>query len=157
MFQILNMGLLDIFWGVPFLCLSILAMTCFFDALSTIHNITQTIELHKGERDRLSDYLKSGNIVGASKIIDSSKDPLITSMASVLNACVQNRLKEYGALKSEIRGSLNGLLKVPHELIYNYFCDVILTIGFGGTLLSFFHLLADFDINTNDFSQLFRF
>jgi hypothetical protein len=157
MFQILNMGLLDICWGVPFLCLSILAMTCFFDALFRIRNITQTIEFHKKERDRISHYLKSGNMIDAGKLIDSSSDPVVSASASVLNAGVQKRFNDYGALKEEIKDVLNGILKVPHELIFDYFCTVILTVGFGGTTLSFFHLLANFDINTSDFSQLFRY
>jgi hypothetical protein len=157
MLQILNMGLLDIFWGVPFLCLSILAMTCFFDALLRIHNITKTIEFHKKERDQISNYLKSGNLVDAGKIIDSTRDPIVRASASVLNASVKNRFNDYDALKDDIRDSLNSILKVPHELIFDYFCTVILTVGFGGTILSFFHLLANFNINTSDFSQLFRY
>lgn len=157
MFQILNMGLLDIFWGVPFLCLSILAMTYFFDALFKVYNITNKIECHKKDRTLLSYHLRSGNLANAIEIIDSSKDPFIHSSASVLNAYLHNRINDYGALKEGIRDGLNGILKVPHELIFNYFCTVILTVGFGGTTLSFFHLLANFDINTSDFSQLFRY
>lgn len=157
MFQILNMGLLDICWGVPFLCLSILAMTCFFDALFRIHNITQTIESHKKERYLIASYLRSGNLVDAGKLIDSSRDPVVSASASVLSAGVQKRFDDYGALRQEIKDVLNGIFKVPHELIFNYFCTVILTVGFGGTTLSFFYLLANFDINTSDFSQLFRY
>lgn len=157
MFQILNMGLLDICWGVPFLCLSILVMTCFFDALFRIRHITQTVESHKKERDLISSYLRSGNMIDAGKLIDSSRDPVVSASVSVLNAGVKKRFHDYGALKEEIKDVLNGILKVPHELIFDYFCAVILTVGFGGTTLSFFYLLANFDINTSDFSQLFRY
>jgi len=157
MFQILNMGLLDICWGVPFLCLSILAMTCFFDALFRVRHITRTIRSHKRERELISHCLKSGKPVDAGRLVSSSRDPVVSASASVLNAYLHNRSNDYGALKEEVKDILNGTLKVPHELIFNYFCTVILTIGFGGTTLSFFYLLANFDINTSDFSQLFRY
>jgi len=157
MLQILHMGILDICWSVPFLCLSILAMTRFFDALFRIRHITQTIESHKKGRDLISSHLISGNLVDAGRLIDSSRDPVVSALASVLNAGVQKRFNDYGALKEEVKDVLNRILKVPHELIFDYFCAVILTIGFGGTTFSFFHLLANFDINTSDFSQLFRY
>ena len=157
MFQILNMGLLDICWGVPFLCLSILAMTCFFDALFRIRQITRTIRSHKRDRELLSHCLKSGKTVDAGRLISSTRDPVLSASSSVLNAYLHNRSNDYGALKKEIKDILNSTLKVPHELVFNYFCTVILTIGFGGTTLSFFYLLANFDINTSDFSQLFRY
>lgn len=156
MVQILKMAPLDLFWGIPFLFLSILVMTRFFDALFRIRHIAQTIKSHKKERDSLSNYLKSGNLVGASKIIDSSKDPLIHYSASVLNAYLHNRINDYGALRKDVKDVLNGILKVPHELIFEYFCTVILTIGFAGTLLSFFCMLINFDSN-GGFSLLFAF
>lgn len=157
MFDILKMSSLDLFWGIPFLCLSIMAMTCYFDSLFKVLNITARIESHKKERSRFSNYFRSGSIANPGEIIDSSRDPVICASASVLSACAQNRLKDYGTLKSEVRDSLNSLLKVPHEGVFSFFCGVILSIGFGGTTFSFFHLLANFDINTSDFSQLFRY
>ncbi|MBC8550437.1 MAG: hypothetical protein H8D23_12400 [Candidatus Brocadiales bacterium] len=157
MFQILNMGLLDICWGVPFLCLSILAMTCFFDSLFKINIITKTIKSNKKERDRLSCYLKAGNLADAERLINSSSDPVVSASASVLNAGVQKRFDDYGALKQDVKDVLNDILNVPHELVFEYFGTVILTIGFSGTLLSFFYTLINFDSNVNGFSQLFGF
>jgi len=157
MFDILKMSTLDLFWGVPFLCLSIMAMTCYFDAMLKVFNITSRIESHRKERSRLSNYFKSGKKIDTERMIDSSRDPVICASSSVLTACAENRLKDYGTLKSEIRDNLDSLLKVPHEGVFNFFCGVILSIGFGGTTFSFFHLLANFDINTSDFSQLFRY
>jgi len=101
--------------------------------------------------------LKSGKTVDAGRLISSTRDPVLSASSSVLNAYLHNRSNDYGALKKEIKDILNSTLKVPHELVFNYFCTVILTIGFGGTTLSFFYLLANFDINTSDFSQLFRY
>ena len=157
MFDILKMSSLDLFWGVPFLCLSIMAMTCYLDALFKVLNITARIESHKKERSCFLKYFRSGRIVNPKEVIDSSQDPVICASASVINACAQNRIKDYSVLKSDIRDSLNSLLKVPHEGIFSFFCGVILSLGFGGTTFSFFHLLANFDINTSDFSQLFRY
>jgi hypothetical protein len=157
MFQILTMGLLDIFWGVPFLCLTVLAMTCFFDALFKINITTKLIETNKKERDLLSRYLKAGKLADAEYLINSSSDPIVRASASVLNAGVQKRLDDYGALKNDVKDVLNSILNVPHELIFEYFGTVILTIGFSGTLLSFFYTLINFDSNVNGFSQLFGF
>lgn len=155
--QILKMGALDLFWGVPFLFLSIQAMTYFIDALFKVSAISRRIISDKKDRTLLFYHLKSGNMSNVKKIITSSKDPLILSSASILNAYVQNRVKDFDTLKNEIKDNLNELLKIPHEGFFNYFCGVILLIAYAGTLLSFFFLLNNFDINTNDFSELFKY
>ncbi len=157
MVQILKMGTLDLFWGIPFLFLSILAMTYFLDALFKVYSVTGKIVAHKKDRYLLSYHLKSGNMSNARKIITSSKDPLILSSATILNACVQSRYRNYDTLRKEIKDNLNGLLKIPHEGFFNYFCGVILLVAYAGTLLSFFFLLNNFDIDTNDFSELFKY
>ena len=157
MLQILKMGTLDLFWGIPFLCLSILAMTYFIDALFKVSAISRGVISYKKDRTLLSYHLKSGNISNVRKIITSSKDPLIISSTSILNAYVQNRLKDFDTLRNEIKDNVNGFSRIPHEGFFNYFCGVILLIAYAGTLLSFFFLLNNFDINTNDFSELFKY
>ena len=157
MSQILKMGTLDLFWGIPFLFLSILAMTYFLDALFKVYAVTGKIATHRKDRNLLSYHLESGDISFARKIISSSKDPMILSTGSILNSYVQNRFKDVDTLKNEIKDNLDGLFKIPHEGFFNYFCGVILLVAYAGTLLSFFFLLNNFDINTNDFSELFKY
>ena len=157
MLQILKMSSLDLFWGIPFLYLSILATTYFLDALFKVYDITGKIATHKQDRYDLTNHLKSGNMSDARKIITSSKDPMILSSGSILNSYIQNRFKDVDTLRNEIKDNLDGLLKIPHEGFFNYFCGVILLVAYAGTLLSFFFLLNNFDINTNDFSELFKY
>ena len=157
MLQRLIMRTHEIFSVVPFLLLSILAMTYFIDALFKVYAVTGKIAAHKKDRYLLSYHLKSGNMSNVRKIITSSKDPLILSSTSILNAYVQNRFKDFDTLRNEIKDNLNGFLKIPHEGFFNYFCGVIMLIAYAGTLLSFFFLLNNFDINTNDFSELFKY
>ena len=157
MLQILKMGTLDLFWGIPFFFLSILAMTYFLDSLFKLYAVTGKIATNKKDRNLLSYHLKSGNMSDARKIITSSKDPMILSSGSILNSYIQNRFKDVDTLRNEIKENLDGLLKIPHEGFFNYFCGVILLVAYAGTLLSFFFLLNNFDINTNDFSELFKY
>ena len=157
MLQILKMGTLDLFWGIPFFFLSVLAMTYFLDSLFKLYAVTGKIATNKKDRNLLSYHLNSGNMSDARKIITSSKDPMILSSGSILNSYIQNRFKDVDTLRNEIKDNLDGLLKIPHEGFFNYFCGVILLVAYAGTLLSFFFLLNNFDINTNDFSELFKY
>lgn len=155
--MILDMGILDLFWGIPFSCLSILAMIYFVDALCRIRDTRKAFKSHKTERKRISCYLKSGNMNAAAGLISSSNDPVIGASAAVLDASVKGELTDYSALRGAVKDVVNDILKVPYELFFDYFSAVILSIGFTGTLLSFFYTLINFNSDAGGFYQLFQF
>lgn len=157
MFKILNMGLLDICWGVPFLYLSIVAMINYFDSKLRIRNVAKAIAYHKSNRDKISSCMKTGDLTSAEVLINTTSDPLIKDSGSVLKESLKSRFEDYGALKDEMKESVDNLLKVPHSTSLDEFAAVILVLGFSGTLLSFFYTLINFDMNNEGFLQLFTY
>ena len=154
MLKILNMGLLDLAWGIPFLFMCYVAMTRYFDSRQRIRNLAKNITRYKSSRDKISGYLSTGDLESAERLILSTNDPLIKTSVSVLKEGLKSRFYDYGALKDDINENVDNLLKVPHASVFENFGATILVIGFAGTLWSFFYTLTNFDASKG-FQQLF--
>lgn len=151
--QLLEFHSIDIIWGVPWLCLSILAMKYFFDAAFEIYFKTSS-----NERGLLLDYLGKRNTLGVKEILEGSKDILIRSIAPLMPPNHSVSEMDSVSLKSKIKDSLQGYLdtNVPHENFFHFYKEVILLISYGGNLISAIYLLNTFDINNSVFSDVFR-
>ena len=154
MLKILNMGILDLAWGIPFLFMCYVAMTKYFDSRQRIRNLAKNITRYKSNRDKISGYLSTGDLESAEKLVMSTNDPLIKASVSVLKEGLKSRFDDYGALKDDINKNVDNLLKVPHTSVFENFAATILVIGFAGTLWSFFYTLINFDASKG-FQQLF--
>lgn len=151
--QLLEFHSIDLIWGVPYLCLSVLAVKYFFDAAFEIY-----FKANSSERGLLLNYLGARNLSGANEIMKGSKDFLIRSVAPFFAINHPVSANNAVSLKSKIEDRLQRLLQenVPHEDYFHFYREVILLLSYGGNLISAIFLLNTFDIKNSVFSDVFK-
>lgn len=151
--QLLEFHSIDILWVAPWLCLSILAVKYFFDAVFEI-----SFKTNSNERGLLLNCLGTGDQSGVKEIVEGSKDILIRTIAPLMVPNYSVYEMDSASLKSNINDRLRCFsdTNVPHENFFNFYERVILLISYGGNLISAIYLLNTFDIKNSVFSDVFR-
>jgi biopolymer transport protein ExbB/TolQ len=152
MLGLLKFSLLDLTWVLAFLYMSITTMSHFIEAYLQI-----SISKSSNCRRKLLGSIRAGNAKGARVVMGSTRDPLLKALGVQIKAFLERKYNSRNLFRETLERRLNSVFKVeiPHGESLNSFCGDILYVGFFGTIVSQFCLFSKFDMNVNEFSEIF--